>query len=1404
MENLYSRNYSNFKPFQDSLSFLKSLNNLEILETPKHSSLLEINVIRYIIKEGLLNASSISEFVSLIDGKIKTISDEMMVSFEFSNDSIIADLSNELYKFYQFYNWVAETYTDRALKVKVEKDGASIRNTLFRDYIDKKFVDDIIKRPNEASKKFPLVGSKYNNYKIGVPEWDEKLKELRKAIASGALDYLRKRIEGAIAAPEVFTMEFFVGALRYIQSLLKEFRLELGEDNVRRMSTLNSKDDLIVYVNSFKLDVESVERKKNEILLGLGLCSDPSQLQKLLSDIRFQIGDVATKLKNCITEMAKALEELERLSTELDVALEPSLLYHYQIDRIFNRAKRIPSELNERYKKELGEQAPTLSQNDYRGITKIFQLLNGLFPKITDAFESDSQKLSEVKPEYEKSLLDIFSNSYLFLHLLPKDSRTMAHFDKVKGQVKSLLDSQILRDFVEFRKSKPDFKNFIPSQNLHKKIIGIIPKPKKASFDFVFPTTDIQFVDHSLDLLVEESRNEYRNSLKADKKSLLTALCDSVEDLMNIKGGSLNNLRACLNNLLLIRKAMGKTEVGEKIPLDRLLLGKIEFELPILPTDDVNTLHEKFLNHEVDLLSDVLNRQINVIGNLKFEFDSQEAFDKSYNRISDICSILKLLSPFLPGRNISNELKEINNVNDRIVNLFVPIFNQNSDDFVRSKESKLPPVLLAAGLFLNSMFLKSKHFDSCEPVKKLRRIGVLNKDSLSAYLGSLSSEEFDLVESMGRLIDLLKNLHEEKNKIAIGATITLIKFNLDKPQSFKTEQVNLGDLVQVAKTLAFRKLIDNFEENFIGGLKATELKEQLGDLFQNISELKGYSEGGQFTPPVNFDSSFLVSKTSLLSFFVNSVIDVVNEILKNRRQMRTPFTLGSPESEKFMRLALAFAPLSSLEPKDFDCIDVDSLFLALANPKNISLWKREKLKSLINMGNKLQELDIDHHRLSKKGVEIINSYTNSVYAWRTPLDWVNQFVFLTKNVSFNKNVIKNLFLDEKFVKGFNQEVFDTLLELIDDKSKGELFDFCTALSRTALLGRELLDLNLFFKYVLTPSFGSSEQKLLSSLKINFGGKFIENLQKLSGIFNELATKIPNLNSLMDLATQLTNIKDVALELEGKKVFEADFGKLGKLLSVKSDIIKILPSPLKNTLSDLKNSLLVFDRLARTESMKVDSLFEEIENCSSILSIEWPKDYSSLLRKKLEGRELDLLNARMSNLQKSIKEHELEQYGDKILDLLWQFYFKIGSLTSSFKPFFKNVDSKVDQISSGDLKSVDIPEKDDLSFKTFRYIYDRIPRGDEFCRSFQCYSLFWPLKEYVYNEVKIKILDKIKKLIENNDKDYKEKSTVLISRLQSVRKNLSIESDSNVTGDPDVVLNVLCNSTQLWKSSFPRF
>ena len=97
------------------------------------------------------------------------------------------------------------------------------------------------------------------------------------------------------------------------------------------------------------------------------------------------------------------------------------------------------------------------------------------------------------------------------------------------------------------------------------------------------------------------------------------------------------------------------------------------------------------------------------------------------------------------------------------------------------------------------------------------------------------------------------------------------------------------------------------------------------------------------------------------------------------------------------------------------------------------------------------------------------------------------------------------------------------------------------------------------QYVSSPSSVSSEQKLLSSLKINFGGKFIENLQNLSLIFNELMSANKELVLIKDLPTQLEYIREIVAELEGKQVSQADCDILEKLLLVKPYIIEILPN-----------------------------------------------------------------------------------------------------------------------------------------------------------------------------------------------------------------------------------------------------
>ena len=864
------------------------------------------------------------------------------------------------------------------------------------------------------------------DYKIS-PEWDVKLKELRETIALGALVHFRKLIGDATVEPEESKNNLLDAALTYIKPILDEFKPELGKDNVQLLSTLKSKDDLIRYFNSLKLDVKTVEKTKNEILLGLGLCSDPSQLQKLLSDISFQIRDEANKLESCITKLAEALRELERLSTDLDVALKPSLLSHYKINQIFNRAKSIPSELENHYKKELGNLAPPLSQKEDRGTTKNLLLIDSLSPKVSGALSRDAREL--LSPEYEKSLLDIFSNSYLFLHLLPPGDYSAAlHFEKVKGLVKSLLDSQILRDFDKFKEDK-DFEKFNSSQNLYRQIIGSISEHDQASFDYVFPKKDIQFVDHSLSLLKDkESKEKYRNSLIADKKGLLKALCESVEDRTDINGSSLDNLRAYLKHLLSNRKAMGSNEVDEKVTVETTLLGKKEFPISLDVDDVINIIYLKFLNREVDLLIDVLNDQINFIGNL--EFKNEAEFNHSYQRISGICSILEFLSPnLLPERTISDDLKKIKNVNDRIVDLFVSNFNRISLEFVKSVDTMLPDVFLSAGWFLDS-----KHFNSYEPVKKILSIRDFNKDSLSFYL---EPKDFNLTKSMNDLISLLKNLHKEKSKSVIGTTIERFKYNLEiAPEksslSFNSEPISSDNFVQVAKTRAFKELIDDFEENFRGGLKADALKKQLRDLFQNIRELKDYLKEVKFTPPYKVD---LASEASLLSYFVNSVIGDVNRILKKHRESkRVVFDSKSTDYEKFVKLALACAPLYTLEPKDFDYPDRDALLIVLASPTNNDLtpywnvWKLKKLKQLVYVGKELEKLsDIR----DKRSVENVHYYANSVFAWESPLEWVNQFIPFKDNDSIDKNTIMNLFCKKEFLAGSDENAFLCLFGLID-------------------------------------------------------------------------------------------------------------------------------------------------------------------------------------------------------------------------------------------------------------------------------------------------------------------------------------------------------------------------------------
>ena len=125
---------------------------------------------------------------------------------------------------------------------------------------------------------------------------------------------------------------------------------------------------------------------------------------------------------------------------------------HTTIIQILDRSKKIPSELNELLWKRAWRASTDPIPKRWSWYYKKFSIVKRTIFQNYRCFRERFSKLSEVKPEDKKSLLDIFSNSYLFLHLLPwKTALPCTHFDKVKGQVKSLLVSQIKRDFNKFR-----------------------------------------------------------------------------------------------------------------------------------------------------------------------------------------------------------------------------------------------------------------------------------------------------------------------------------------------------------------------------------------------------------------------------------------------------------------------------------------------------------------------------------------------------------------------------------------------------------------------------------------------------------------------------------------------------------------------------------------------------------------------------------------------------------------------------------------------------------------------------------------------------------------------------------------------------------------------------------------
>ena len=194
------------------------------------------------------------------------------------------------------------------------------------------------------------------------------------------------------------------------------------------------------------------------------------------------------------------------------------------------------------------------------------------------------------------------------------------------------------------------------------------------------------------------------------------------------------------------------------------------------------------------------------------------------------------------------------------------------------------------------------------------------------------------------------------------------------------------------------------------------------------------------------------------------------------------------------------------------------------------------------MGNDLEKLPNDLVWELFKNYQLLRKFRLCLV---TPLEWVNQFIPFKDNDSIDKDTIMKLFCKKEFLAGSDENALLCLSGLIDllipkgSEEKTKLFKFCNVYFKIARLGRELLDLKTLFQYVSSPSSVSSEQELLTSLKINLSGKFTEKLQNLSLIFNELMSANKELVLIKDLPTQLEYIREIVAELKGKQVSKAD-------------------------------------------------------------------------------------------------------------------------------------------------------------------------------------------------------------------------------------------------------------------------